>query len=359
MNTANRALVVLAAYDYESLAVTLQSLEHTVSNTEKIVVVLNGKRFNTASEKTERVARTWAAKNPVYRFAVRPLSAGKSAFRALTEIFSEYEPLQNVQQICKIDDDLIPLKKGWLDTLANTYNSLAKDRNMGFVTGLINNNCWGFDELVKLFDKQEEFNHIFNYTSVAGIHEERKVPAKTIDTGMYGTVWSYPYTAWWIHQWTSLQTDLFIAKTNELPFKQISADTYYSIGSVYFEKDFWLSMDPKKYRSIVDELLMHEYCKALGKEKWAVMSEPMIHLFYRTQRQVNAPLFQQLLPELARHFNDRLFTTIQPMNHEDMQLIEDVLDFIKGRTDYAYNKLSLFSFGRRWKEKAKQKQYMH
>jgi hypothetical protein len=358
-NTKDRAVVILAAYDYESLQITLQSLEHSVDATEKIVVVLNGKRLNTASEKTERVARTWAAKDPLHRFAVRPLSSGKSALRALTETLQNFEPLENVRYICKVDDDLIPLKKNWVNTLADAYHSLSANKNMGFVTGLINNNCWGFAELINIYNKQPAYNDIANYATTSGIRGENKVEKHTIDTGMCGTVWNYPYMAWWIHQWTSLQTKSFIEKTAGLPLKQVPADTHYSIGCIFFEKALWLSLDPKKYKSIVDEELLHIVCKETGKEKWAVMSEPMIHLFYRTQRLANAALIKPLIRELATHFNDPAFLDIEPFADKDLESIEDKLEMIRSRVDYTYGKISKFSFFSKWKEKKKLKQYQH
>ena len=57
MSNTNRALVVLAAYDYESLAVTLQSLEHILDAHEKVVEVLNGKPLNVASKKNRACSK--------------------------------------------------------------------------------------------------------------------------------------------------------------------------------------------------------------------------------------------------------------------------------------------------------------
>ena len=71
---------MLAAYDFESLGATLKALEHTVSPIEKIVVVLNGNRYSLNGEKTERLARTWAALHPQFRHVVRPLCSGGTAF---------------------------------------------------------------------------------------------------------------------------------------------------------------------------------------------------------------------------------------------------------------------------------------
>ncbi|HEX2534436.1 MAG TPA: hypothetical protein VHK69_11910, partial [Chitinophagaceae bacterium] len=237
----NRAVVVLAAFDYESLQLTLLALEHTLDASETVVVVLNGRKSYPA-EKVERVARTWAAGHPATRFVVRPLCAGSEPWWALTEVLSQYGPLQGVEYICKIDDDVLPVRKGWLPRLAAAYEGLAPGRNLAFVTGLINNNSWGFNELVDLYGKRDEYAHQFNYTSIAGEYNERRAAPGVIDTGAGGTVWQYPYLAWWIHQWTSLKLPQFVERTAGLGLKEVPVETHYSIGCIYFRKSYWLGV---------------------------------------------------------------------------------------------------------------------
>lgn len=353
-----RALVVLAAFDYESLQLTLKSLDHTVDAEEKIVVILNGKR-NFASEKTERIAREWASKNTATRFVVRPLSAGSEPYFGVTEILRNYEPLKDVHHICKIDDDIIPLKKGWLDTLSKAYGELSEKRKMGFVTSLINNNCWGFPQLIDLFDKRAEYERMYDYATLAGELLERKIPAKQIDFGLNGTILQYPYLAWWIHQWTSLNIAEFIDKTNLLPYQQIPDAAHYSIGCIYFDREYWLSINTKKYNSTFDELLLHLDCRQNGLEKWAVMSEPMIHLFYRTQRHANHDLIDLLLPQLSNHFRDDDFKTIERIapNHFDY-LNDEHLKELHTRIAYMHRKISAFSFFKEFKQNRKIKKLL-
>ena len=352
MLTESRALLVLAAYDYESLALTLQSLEHTLDPAEKVVVVVNGKRHHIAGEKVERVAREWAARNPASRFVVRPMSAGKSAYHALTEAMAHYEPLRQVRYICKIDDDLVPLRAGWMERLAAAYEQKAAQGKVGFVTGLINNNCWGFNELVQLSGRMEEYRQMFNYTSVAGDNAERRVPAGTIDVGMGGTVWNYPYLAWWIHQWTSLKPAQYVDMTKGLPPQEIATATHYSIGCVFFEKQFWLDMSIDQYGTDFDELMMHRNCRDKGASKWALMDEPMVHLFYRTQRHANAALLPDLKAAFTAFYNDPAFTAIPTLNTLDtFPAIDEYVNEMRPRISYLFNKVTRFSWGRRLKEK--------
>jgi hypothetical protein len=349
----NRALVVLAAFDYESLQLTLQSLDHTVDTNEKVVVILNGKR-NFASERTERLARAWASNNLGNRFVVRPLNAGNVPYFGLTEILRDYEPLKEIEFICKIDDDIIPLKKGWLPNLAKAYQELAQKHSVGFVTSFLNNNCWGFLQALDLFGKRDEYEQMYNYSTYAGELLERKVAAKKIDTGLNGTILQYPYLAWWLHQWTSLNIPDFIAKTNNLGIQQIPDPTHYSIGCIYLKKDYWLSINHKKYDSTFDELLLHLDCRKNGLTKWAVMDEPMIHLFYRTHRSANHDLIDKIIPVLSQHFGDESFRDIERIspNHFDF-LNEESIKEMDVRLSYVHRKISSFSFFKKWKRQNK------
>lgn len=353
MDTGNRALIILAAYDYEALQLTLLSLDHTVDDNETMIVVLNGKRTLTG-ERVERVARQWAAKNSPKRFVVKPLSAGSPPYIALTEVLRSFEPLKNVDYICKIDDDLIPLKKRWLPNLGSHYAELAKTRKINFLTSLINNNSWGFKELVPIFNKQHEYAHIMNYPSIAGHYGEKQVAAGEIDPGIDGTVWQYPYVAWWVHQWTSNNITEFIEKTAHLGLKQIPDEIHYSIGCIFFEKSYWLSINHKQYGTRFDELLLHKKGLETKREKWALMNEPMIHMFYRTQRNANFDLIDQLQETLANYFNDAAFRSIQrmlPIHYAIMG--EDHIQKIEHHTQYVHKKFASLSIGKNWNIKSK------
>jgi len=319
-----QAIVVLASYDYESLQLTLLALEHTVEEEVPIVIILNGAN-SIAASKVELAARRWAASKPALRSVVRPLSYGQKPLFALQEIIRNLPSLHGVDRICKIDDDVIPLKKGWLSSLARCYDEKIKATNnkLGFITGLLNNNCWGFGELVELADKREEYRQIMNYQSVAGGNREKIVQPGEIDQGMCGTVWQYPYLARWIHSWTSVTPENYIALTDNQPVKEIPLDIHYSIGCIYSSKDLWLKLNPAE--NTFDELLIHNVCQRESLTKWAVMSEPMIHLFYFSQRLVNHDQLDDISNSLAIFFNDDRFKMIERRNIEDLvaQLQED------------------------------------
>lgn len=308
-----RAVVLLAAYDAASLYLTLKALDHTLSRDEMVVIILNGKR-GVRSAFVEDIARNWAQGNS-NRFVVRPLNYGNDPYNSIKEIILEFEPLQRKEFICKIDDDLIPLKKGWLDNLYYTYLEREKESKVGFVTSLINNNAWGFQELIRIFNKEEEYKEIMNYSSTSG---EGVVKAGHISNGVNGTIWQYPYLAKWCHGWTLLDIQNYLSKTESLLSKEISLDTHYSIGCIFFRKDLWL--DVEKINKIVnfDELAIHMYCKQNSLKKIAVMNEPMGHLYYFVQRKANSTIFPLFAESLSEYWKDDSFFLYPKYDNETL-----------------------------------------
>ena len=310
-----RALLVLASYDFEALQITLKALEYTIDPHEKIIVVLNSKR-RYYGEIVEVIAREWAKKNPSHRFVIRPLCSGGDPYWAIREVLEESILLKGIEYFCKIDDDIIPLKNGWLNRLADSYHQLfCRKKNIGFTTGLINNNSWGFSELIDIFDKEGEYVQINNHKSRAG--GVPYVDVNSISDGIFGTVWQYPYLARWIHQWTSLRIDEFINKTKKMKLKEIPQETYYSIGCVFLKKSLWIDLDMPKDQSVFDEAFLYRQCTENNLTKWAVMNESMIHINYSMQRFPNRDLLPIIVESLSHHFNDQSFNNIRWLQLED------------------------------------------
>lgn len=330
------AIIVLACKDYESLQLTLSALNHTVVNGEKVIIILNGDNA-LRSGITEYVARTWCAAKPQHRFVVKPLCAPTEPYFAIREVLETYPQLKDTRYICKIDDDIIPLKANWLSALLDAYKSASASQRTGFVTGLINNNCWGTEELITLSNKWNEYNHIHNYPTHTGWGGRRTIQAGETDHQDFGTLWHYPYVARWVHQWTSLDLPQFINTTQHLPLKEIPLSVYYSIGCMLFEKDFWLSFVPEDFNSTTDEMIVFLKCRDQQYHKWAVMSQPMIHLFYTRHRLINHDLLDDINASLAAHFHDATMTgqlnalrqRFQPALQQQMATMQE--DFIRMR----------------------------
>jgi hypothetical protein len=320
MNKKNRVLLLLAAYDFESLHLTLESLNHTLDDDEKVVIVLNGKR-GIRSSIVEEVAREWC-QGSENRYVVKPLNYGKDAYTSISEVIEKFPILQNAEFICKIDDDLIPLRKGWVDNLHQTYLKIEKQyKEIGFVTSLINNNAWGFKRLVDIYEKKDEYEAIMNFESHSfdGI-----VKANEIAEGRLGSVWQYPYLAKWVHSWTICSIKEFITKTENLGIEEIGLNSYYSIGCIFFRKSLWLSLPLLGSESRFDELLIHEYCHKFGLRKFALMNEPMGHLFYYTQRIPNRLMLPKIKASLAGYWNNPRFR--HDFVYDDATNLEIVLE---------------------------------
>lgn len=303
------AILLLAAYDFESLQLTLLGLDHTIENVP-IIVVLNGKR-NFDSYKVESVARKWAENDSQNRFVVCPKYKGGVPLFAIQEIIEEFDILKKVDLICKIDDDVIPVRKNWLNHLIKEYKErYEKNEKIGFITGLINNNCWGFKELVFLADKVDEYKKIMSYQLVNGEID----PNTIIDDNFEGTVWKYPYLARWIHQWTTLSLDDFVKRTSKLSSKEIPLDIHYSIGCILSNKMLWKRINGKE--NIFDEGLIHSYCKENNLRKIAVRSAPMIHLSYAVQKTIISDMMDDFLNSFSQYFQDERFKNIYRKNFE-------------------------------------------
>lgn len=342
MTSSSLMLLILASYDYESLQMTLRGLDHTLLNGEKVVIILNGSD-SLPSRIVEYVARKWSAKKPNERFVIRPLASPIEPFFAIKEVIQNSSLCKDIQYICKIDDDIIPLQKNWLQHLFDQYQELAQDKEIGFVTGLINNNCWGFNELVLLFDKMNEYRNIHCYKTVAGWEGNRIVEEGKIDVGEFGTIWQYPYLARWIHEWTSFQIAEFIRKVNRLNIKLIPAETYYSIGCILSEKKFWIALDAEAHSSKIDEKIIHNYCLATGRQKWAIMNEPMLHLFYNNHRLINSDLLLPIGLALSKHFDDPGFVTdINGLRQQFVVSIQNQWQRIIDDVTFTKNKLHNF-----------------
>lgn len=320
MNKEKRVVLLLAAYDFESLHLTLESLSHTLDQEEKVVIVLNGKR-GIRSSIVEDVAREWC-EGCDNRYVVKPYNYGLDAYTSISEVIEKFPVVSNAEFICKIDDDLIPLKKGWVDNLHQAYIDLEKkQRNIGFVTSLINNNAWGFKRLVELYKKGDEYQSIMNFESHSGTGV---VEAGKMAEGRLGSVWQYPYLAKWIHGWTLGSIEAYITKTKDLGIDEVDINTHYSIGCIFIRKELWLSFPSLGLESKFDEYLIHEYCKKFNLKKFAVMNEPMGHLFYYNQRIANRLILPDIKKSLANYWNDKKF--LQDFNFDSITNSEIVFE---------------------------------
>lgn len=312
-----RAIVMLCSYESVSLDLALKALDETITKDETVVLILNGLR-GIRSAKVELLARKWI-KNNENRYVVIPLNYGKDAYNSIKEIIENFEPLKDKKYICKIDDDLIPLGKRWIENLHLEYIKREKNEKIGFITPLINNNTWGFAELVKIYNKEKEYKKIINYKSKSGTGEVEK---GEIADGFCGTVWEYPYLARWCHEWTLLDINKYINKTKKLGTKEVSLDTHYSIGCIFFKKKLWSEIEELNKKNNFDERSIHQYCKENNLKKIVILNEPMGHLFYYIQRDANKDLIPKIAESLSKYFGNEEFLNYPRYSNEEIILMK-------------------------------------
>ncbi len=322
-------ILILVSYEYESLQLTFKGLEHTVDPNVPIIIVLNGARFSYKGSKVEQECRAWAAL-AANRYVIRPMASGKEPIYAIQEVVASSHLLKDIDYVLKIDDDVIPLKKNWDVDLANCFFEYEKKHGkIGFVTGLINNNCWGFKELLSIYNKWEEYKQFMNHPSVAGVFQERIIKIGEVDPGRNGTIHTYPALASWLHEWTSFDINTFVEKTKNEKVKEVELDVHYSIGCTYSHKSLWTDLKATRSKNF-DELLIHEYCLANNLKKFAVMSQPMLHLYYNNQRLINAYLLPQFITHLSTYFKDESIKDVKLATIQDQSFeLEDQLKTLK------------------------------
>lgn len=105
--------------------------------------------------------------------------------------------------------------------------------------------------------------------------------------------------------------------------KEIPLEVYYSIGCIYSSRELWLNLPTTVYQ--FDELLIHHQCLRNGQRKWAVMSEPFLHLFYHNQRIANRALLLPIAERLADFFDDEKMKMIAKGTLEDRLILLEEL----------------------------------
>ena len=153
------AIVVLCYSDYESLEISL-ALYSKLTNPNVDIYLLQNGRGTYDTERTYRVCKRYEKLFPKNIHVVDWIKPGvphHSIYALLkSELFKKYD------YICKVDDDVFPLTSDWVEKLAVCFeDSIQKyGDKLAYVTSLINNNPWGFKQVVDIMGLQEDFNKI-------------------------------------------------------------------------------------------------------------------------------------------------------------------------------------------------------
>ncbi|WP_128094179.1 hypothetical protein [Brucella pituitosa] len=278
------AILMLACKDYEATELAL-ACHMSYGNPDIPFFILQNCRGSYDAERTLQVAKRYQS---LYPKQIRVIDNIGPAYpyKSISELLTS-EQFMEFDLICKVDDDAFPITPGWIENLLTLWDRKYAEHGdqLAYVTPLINNNCWGFPEILKVMNLEEEYFKKYARDHYAGAGSDKKIhPAKEIVTGTDGTIWQLPYLARWIHEKTTLKPDEFVNATKELTAVEIPSVDRYSIGCILFKKSFWQKIDDGGRD---DEHMMHQYCRKNNLLIFCQRSIPFSHMAYFNQREEN------------------------------------------------------------------------
>lgn len=287
------AVVMLAYAEFECMEIALAAHMKFLPEGVPFYIVLNGRD----TYDTDRVGRLAERYRRMFPRAVRviPCVQSTSPYVAIREALESPE-LRTFEYICKVDDDVFPLTPGWVDQLAATYyEAERRDPNrIGYVTGLVNNNPWGFPHVLRLMGLDEEY-----FTQVARDHIAGSLEGEVIRdrhelvAGAGGSIWRTPLFSRWLHQKTTMMPDAFIRVASDPSPVSVPSNERYSIHALFFRREFWRDIDTKSLKPDDEENCMI-YCRERHKDILARLDVPMVHLMFTVQREENYDLLDPI-----------------------------------------------------------------
>jgi hypothetical protein len=197
-------IVLLACNDYESTQLTVANLLAQTPDHVPIFFLPNSLQRSFDAERVIEIGIIYSKLFP-NRFNFVNWVKPSFPYQAIGDLLYSKQ-LEKYDYICKIDDDVFPITNDWIDNLAKCFAE-NDSKDLGYVTGLINNNPWGFAETVEVLGLQEEYKSIvpeFTITgkNIKGHMREERIAWPEIGRGGFGTVWQFPHLARWIHRKT-------------------------------------------------------------------------------------------------------------------------------------------------------------
>lgn len=292
------AIVILAFAEYESLELALAThAKFTVESGVPIYILQNG-RGTYDTERTYSVGKRYANLFPDTIKVVTHIPPQKPYF-AIKQLF--HDPIfSKYKYIIKLDDDVMVLTPDWVDKLIDCYvQSFEQEgNNLAYVTSLVNNNPFGFKKIIESNNdlSQEYYErlarpHIIGCSPDDSYNPFRIVPKETIFGGGFGTIWSLPYVARWLHEKTTMKPHAFIGNTQDMKIVEVNSKERYSINCMLFAKDLWDDIDDG---GSDDEHMAHVYCMLNKKKIFADLSIPMVHIAFYSQREELRDMISQI-----------------------------------------------------------------
>ena len=296
MNFNKIAIIQLCYADFESLEISLACCTKLTNPNIHIYLLQNG-RGTYDTERTYRVCKRYENLFPD-RITVVDWIKPNYPYYSIRELLNS-DTMKQYDYICKIDDDVFPITDNWIENLISCYEDSLKKygSELAYVTTLVNNNPWGFKQLVDgSSELSNEFQKISISHSVGNKNADDSVPYFEVGKGdIYdggqGSVWKLPFYARWIHSKTTCNPSYFIKIVSENTYKEVSNDKRYSINCLLFRKDLWNEID---INNSDDEYCLFVYCKNNNKKIIANTQIPMVHIAFFSQREENRDLIQKI-----------------------------------------------------------------
>ena len=342
MNIINKtAIVILTCADFESLEISL-AMHAKYNNHNADIFILQNGRGTYDCERTYRVAKRYENLYPK-QIKVVDFISPKVPYLSIKELLNS-KIMSKYDYICKVDEDTFPLTNNWLNNLCKCYEEsyFKYGDNLGYVTGLVNNNPWGFPRVLKLMNLEEEYFKKYSRVHYVGMdnynygNNVKKLEiwdnTKICDSG-FGTVWRIPYISRLIHGKTTLNRLEYIKNTSDKGYEEIDNGKRYSINCILFKKEFWNNINIGDYD---DEHNCLIYCYNNDKKIISALNVPLVHLFFFTQREEN----KDLIP-IIRDYYSKVIDAPYPIticedkqieNENRLRHLENVIWQINNRT---------------------------
>ncbi len=277
---SDTAVLLLTCSDFEAMELVVDRLLRTTPQQVPIYILSNCCGLP-GSEVCEDMA-SMAAKAHFGRVRWINPEKQRPAYRGIDEAIKDHI---DETYIVKFDDDVFPVKEGWLEALAECYHRQDPDK-IAYVTGMVNNNPYGFSRLVTLPELAAKFAAALPHRHAAGLKvpqydDYRISEAGHADPGAGGTVWQFPQLARWIHHETTLQPDRYASLISELGETRLDPSIRYSINVMYFHRDLWEEID---HGGADDEEMLNIYCHANDKDIVVRENTPFVHLYFGPQK---------------------------------------------------------------------------
>ncbi|MEL7090177.1 MAG: glycosyltransferase family A protein [Pseudomonadota bacterium] len=290
ISLSNTAILILTCNDFEALDITISQVLATTPQ-EVPIYLLSNCHGMPGAEICEDMCRFTARANYGRVHWLNPMKAQPAFFGIKDAIETEID----ADYILKLDDDAFPIAPGWLEALIDTYAAQDPDK-IAYVSGLVNNNPYGFYRLTSLPDLRDTYRDMMDQPHLAGEHvpgyQEFRISAPgEVDPGGWGTVWQFPHLARWIHEETTLQPDRFKALVADLGPATFDPKIRYSINVMLFQRDLWAAVATG---GTDDEEMLNKYCAKHDKSIIVREDIPFVHLYFGPQKRYLADLLPKV-----------------------------------------------------------------